>query len=222
MVGETGLLGFIIGASVATFFSPCVYAMLPAYLGYTAHDVTARMSTYGVIKRSVAGAFGAITAFILLGGLALLLGDTLRGWIPAIELSIGLILVIIGVSLVVGRYPHITVPIPRPSGTVLGFTAFGAGYALAGAGCVAPVFFAVVVSAAAAPTSVGIGIILLYAGTFAALLVAATFVAAAGVELATARVGAIAARLTPIAGGVIIVAGFTQIAIGIGWIPPLY
>lgn len=218
---EAGLFGFAAGAAVATFFSPCVYALLPAYLGYVAQDVGTRPGLGAALSRGIASAIGAIAAFSILGAIALVVGDTLRQVLPAVEVGIGLLLVALGLAMVTSRFPHRTVSIPRPSGSLSGFVAFGAGYAAAGAGCVAPVFFAVIVLAAGAPTSVGVGVLTVYAGAFAVMLVAATLVAAMGVELAGEHIGGVGARLGQLAGIVITVGGVVQVAIGLGWNPPL-
>lgn len=222
MAAEAGAYGLAVGAAIATFFSPCVYALLPAYLGYVAHDAGATPSTRAVVFRGAASAVGAVAAFAVLGVVALVAGSRLQSAFPAMEVAIGVALIVVGTGLIWGRYPRMTVAVPYPSNSFAGFVAFGAGYATAGAGCVAPVFFGVVLAAAAAPTAVGVGVIGIYAGTFAALLVAATLVAAAGIELATERVAPVAARLTQLAGAVMAIAGVVQVAIGLGWTPPLF
>lgn len=221
MVFESGLVSLAIIAGIATFFSPCVYALLPAYLGYFAHDAGTAPSTGGAIRRGVAAAMGSILAFALLGLVAISIGEQLRGIFPALEVGVGLVLIAAGGVLVAGRYPSVTIRLPAIDGSTGGFVAFGAGYAVAGAGCVAPVFFSITVAAAGAPLGAGIIVMAAYALTFATMLIGAALVAAAGIDLVTDRSTSLGRRLPQVAGMVILLAGVVQVAIGLGWDPPV-
>lgn len=216
MLIEIGLVGFAVGAAIATFFSPCIYGLLPAYLGYVAHDLgpTPRVAT--AVLRGSASAIGAMAAFMLLGAGALLAGAHLNSVLPMFEVAIGILLVSAGIALLSGRYPRRSVPLYRPDGSYTGFAAFGAGYAIAGTGCVAPVVFAVAVTAASAPMVTGVAVIGAYTGTFAVLLIAATLIGAMGADLATDRLTLVGRQLTRIAGALLIAGGLVQVAIGLG------
>lgn len=222
MVLDVSLLSLAVVAGIATFFSPCVYALLPAYLGYFAHDTAPTPTTTGAILRGGSAGLGAIAALVLLSGLGIVVGEPLRTIFPALEVGIGLVLVVFGLVLLGGRYPHVTVPVPRPGGSTPGFVAFGAGYAAAGVGCVAPVFFSVTIAAAGTTPTMGLLVIGAYASSFAAMLVAAALLAATGSELAIGKVGPLSGRLPQLTGVVIALAGIIQVAIGLGWDPPLF
>lgn len=221
MTEITTLVGFAVGAGVATFFSPCAYGLLPAYLGYFANDVgDGRPSLVGAGQRGLASGIGAFGAFMALGGVGVLIGDLFVDVIPVLEVTIGLLLGLLGVSLLLDRSPSVTVAIPRPVGSLPEYVVFGAGYAAAGAGCVAPIFLGLIVAAVTAPLGIGLATMAVYASTFAGLLVAVTLVGSAGIEFINDHVGFIAGRLTVIAGAMILLGGILQVAVGLGWSPP--
>jgi len=120
------------------------------------------------------------------------------------------LLIVFGLLVVFGRTPSISVPLPKRRTGVFGFGLFGAGYALAGAGCVAPVFLGVVARAIALPSETAVILLAVYAGTVAVLMAATTV--ATGVGLSNAnRVMAHAGTLKRLAGAVMIVAGVGQL-----------
>lgn len=220
-MSETASLAvFAVGAGAATFFSPCAYALLPAYLAYFTTQADGTPGIVHATERGVASALGALLAFAALGAIGVAIGQTLMTYFPVLEFLVGLALIVLGVSLLADRGLDPTIPLYRPSGSLHSFVAFGAGYAAAGAGCVAPVFLAVIVAAIAAPTRFAVATLAIYAVTFAGLLLALTLVGAFGIELAHGRLRRAGHRLTLLAGGVMIIGGAVQLAIALGWVPP--
>ncbi len=220
MTEGLGLVIFAIGAGAATFFSPCAYALLPAYLSYFVANSEARPKLTTAAVRGFAGAGGALAAFAVLGVIGVAIGQTLMVYFPALEALIGVALIGLGVALVTTHRFSMTVPLYRPSGSLLSFAIFGAGYAAAGAGCVAPVFLAVVIAASGAQLGIGVLTLTAYALTFAGLLIALTLFGAMGVEVAHDRLRLAGHRLTQATGVVIVVGGVVQLAIAFGWQPP--
>lgn len=220
MSEELGLAVFAIGAGAATFFSPCAYALLPAYLSYFVTQSEAKPSLSAATSKGLAGAGGALVAFGVLGAIGVIIGQSLMVYFPALEAIVGLALIALGIVLLSTHRFQFSIPLYRPAGSLRSFAAFGAGYAVAGAGCVAPVFLAVVIAAASVPLGVGVLTLTAYAVTFASLLVALTLFGAMGVEVAHGRFRKFGHHLTVLAGIIIIAGGFIQLAIAFGWQPP--
>jgi len=203
---------FAVTAGVATFFSPCAYPLLPGYVGFYVNSVDAdSASVLGAGVRGIAAAVGVLATFGLLAGSAVRVGYSTLSNITVFETLVGGLLVGFGLLVVSGRAPSISVPLPERRTGVFGFGLFGAGYALAGAGCVAPVFLGVVARAIALPSETALLVLGVYAGTVAALMAATTVATGVGLVSNANRVMAHAGLLKRIAGAVMIVAGLGQL-----------
>ena len=203
---------FAVTAGVATFFSPCAYPLLPGYVGFYVNSVEAdSASVLGAGVRGIAAAVGALATFTVLAGTTVRVGYSTLSNITVFETLVGGLLVIFGLFVAAGRAPSISVPLPERRSSVFGFGVFGAGYALAGAGCVAPVFLGVVARAIALPAETALLLLGVYAGTVAALMAATTVATGVGLVSNANRAMAHAGLLKRIAGAVMIVAGIGQL-----------
>jgi cytochrome c-type biogenesis protein len=214
MIAETLAIDvvFALTAGVTTFFSPCAYPLLPGYVGFYVNSIDAeRASVAGAGVRGVTAAVGVLATFAVLGGATVWVGyETLSG-ITVFETLVGVSLVGFGLLVALGRAPSLTLSLPERRSSVLGFGLFGAGYALAGAGCVAPVFLSVVARAATLPMETAVLVLGLYAGVVAVLMAATTVVTGVGLVGNAGRVMAHAGRLKRLAGAVMILAGVGQL-----------
>lgn len=213
-------VGIAIGAGVATFFAPCSYALLPGYLGFyvgTVSDDNPSGLHAGMV-RGLAAAGGIVAVF---GGLAVvvaLVGRSLRPYLATLEFGVGIALVILGAVLVSGHTPGWHVALPARRRGLLGFGVFGVGYAIAAAGCVAPLFLAVVAQSLTLSPAGTVVVIGGYAGTVASLVVAATVAVAVGHEVGTGRLPAYASVATRLGGLVLVAAGIVQLwLLGVPW-----
>lgn len=164
----------------------------------------------------MAAAVGVLTTFTLLGGSTAWVGyETLSG-LSIFEALVGGLLVVLGLVVALGRGPSLSISLPARRSGVLGFGLFGMGYALAGAGCVAPVFLAIVARAATLPTDAAVLVLGAYAGTVAVLMAATTIVTGVGVVDNANRVMSHADRLTRVAGVVMVAAGIGQLYLSLG------
>ena len=203
---------FAVTAGVATFFSPCAYPLLPGYVGFYVNSVDAdSASVVGAGARGIAAAVGVLATFALLAGATVRVGYSTLSNITVFETLVGGLLIVFGLLVVAGRAPSISVPLPERRASVFGFGLFGAGYALAGAGCVAPVFLGVVARAIALPSETAVLLLAVYAGTVAVLMAATTVATGVGLLSNANRVMAHAGLLKRIAGGVMVVAGIGQL-----------
>lgn len=203
---------FALTAGVATFFSPCAYPLLPGYVGFYVNQVDAEdVSLLSAGTRGIAAGIGVLATFGVLAGATVRISNAALSNITVFESLVGGLLVVFGLLVVTGRSPSLSIPLPKRRASVLGFGLFGAGYALAGAGCVAPIFLAVVARAITLPTETAALVLFVYAGTVAALMIATTV--AAGMSLLTnaGRLMAYSGRLKQIAGGVMVLAGLGQL-----------
>ncbi|WP_115862849.1 cytochrome c biogenesis protein CcdA [Halorussus litoreus] len=205
-----GALAFAAGTGVTTFFAPCAFPLLPGYVGYYVDNSD---DSTGVVSAGAA-AGGALVALGAVAGLVFLLGRTVTAVLPLFEPVVGVGLVAFGALMLTGRAPDLQVVLPERPSSLAGFAAFGAVYAVAAAGCVAPVFFGVVTQALAFPPARSLAVLGSYAGGVAAPLVGVTLLTSAGVE--TWRdLGRYSGSLERAAAVVMILAGLGQLYLSI-------
>ncbi|QHS17699.1 cytochrome c biogenesis CcdA family protein [Halopenitus persicus] len=205
-------LPFAITAGVATFFSPCAYPLLPGYVGFYVNQADAdSVSIAGAGTRGIAAGIGVLATFTVLAGATVRIGHSTISNLTVFESLVGGLLVVFGLLVASGRAPSISIPLPKRRSSVLGFGLFGAGYALAGAGCVAPIFLGVVARAIALPTDVAVLLLGVYAGVVAVLLVATTVATGMGLLTNAGRLMAYSGWLKRLAGVVMVVAGVGQL-----------
>lgn len=205
-------LSFAVTAGVATFFSPCSYPLLPGYVGFYLNRTDAGGSSLGGAGvRGIVAGLGVLVTFAALTGSTLLVGQSALSEITIFETLVGGLLIAFGLLVVTGYAPSISIPLPERRSGVLGFGVFGAGYALASAGCVAPVFIAVVARAATLPTETAAVTLAAYAGTVAVLMVSVTVATGVGLLTNAGRLAAYSGQLKRLAGVVMILAGIGQL-----------
>lgn len=149
------LLPLSFAAGVATFFSPCFGAMLPAYVSTylgqvdTTHDAWWKRGGQGLFLGSIVSA-GFLTSFAVLGLLFGLIGSAIANYVPWIAVSVGLLIVILGVVMlfkpsfspslggIAGRWFR-----PKTGGGWRSFYGYGMLYAICAAACTLPIFLSV-------------------------------------------------------------------------------
>jgi cytochrome c-type biogenesis protein len=205
-------VSFAVASGVATFFSPCAYPLLPGYVGFYVNQTDAdEVSIGGAGIRGIAAGIGVLATFGVLAGATVRVGHATLSKITVFESLVGGLLVVFGLLVVAGRSPSVTVPLPKRRASVLGFGLFGAGYALAGAGCVAPIFLAVIARSIALPADAAAVVVVTYAGVVAALLVATTVATGMGLLTNAGRLAAYSGQLKRLAGAVMVLAGVGQL-----------
>lgn len=212
MIPGAGALGVAGAAGIATFFSPCAYALLPGYVGFYVSSTGEQGPTLpGATVRGLAAAAGAVLVLSGLGVLAAAAGDVVRSSLPFLEVGVGVTLVVLGLATLSGRSPGWHVQLPGRRASVTGFALFGGLYAVAAAGCVAPVFFGVVVQSLSLPATGTLAVFLAYAGSLGLLMVSATVAIAVGSDLGLERLGDRPDLLYRFAGVVLVLAGLGQL-----------
>jgi cytochrome c-type biogenesis protein len=212
-----GTTVFAFGAGVATFFSPCVYALLPGYVSYYVASVDSEAAPLsGAVSRGIAASVGALGTFAVLSAIALAAGEALERALPLLEYMVGGLLILFGVLVVYKGTLSFSVVLPERQESIVGFGIFGAAYALAATACVLPLFLSI--SVVSFELSIGGALVVLgaYAGSFAALMLAATITTAIGKQALLSRFAGHAGTMTKVAGVVLVVAGVIQLAIAAG------
>jgi cytochrome c-type biogenesis protein len=203
---------FALASGVATFFSPCAYPLLPGYVGFYVNQTEAdEVSIAGAGARGLAAGIGVLATFAVLAGATVRVGNATLSNITVFESLVGGLLIVFGLLVVTGRSPSISIPLPKRRASVFGFGLFGAGYALAGAGCVAPIFLAVVARALTLPAEISVLLVATYAGTVAVLMIATTIATGMGLLTNAGRLMTYSGRLKQLAGVVMILAGIGQL-----------
>lgn len=163
--------------------NPCGLPLLAGYLAF--YTGSGRAARGGRILRSLAVG-GCITAGFLLVfavlGLALSgLQSILTGWSPYVMITLGALMVVIGVRSLAGRPLRIPLPQIRfsPARTALAMTGFGMAYAIGSLGCALPLFMVGVAGSFRLGFGGGLQALLAYALGMGLLVTAASVVSAA-------------------------------------------
>jgi cytochrome c-type biogenesis protein len=213
-VGFFAFLGLAAGGGVATFFSPCSYALLPGYVAYYVAETGGEKDTAplsGAFVRGGAATAGVLAVFLILFALVVGFGNVIQGYLFPLEVLVGVVLVVFGAVLAAGVDLSFHVELPERRSTAAGFFAFGVLYAVSAAGCVAPLFLSVVIRSLTLPTHQAAAVLGTYAATFGALMLGVTVVTAVGSGMKTETVAKHTDTLVRLAGVVIALAGLGQI-----------
>lgn len=212
-------LGFAFSAGLATFFAPCAYPMLPGYVAFYLGDTDGADSLAPRLGRAATvggiASLGFFLVYAVLAGVAIAIGTQVLRDIAVLELAVGLVLVGFGGGMAAGRLTpgvvHVRLPSRRRSKS--GFLLFGVVYAVAAAGCTAPIFLAI---AGVALGSGPVGAVLTvaaYAAGMAVLMILLTALVAVSRDGIVARLSANSRRVTRVSGVLLILAGVAQIFI---------
>lgn len=229
VVESLSLVVFAFGAGMATFFAPCAAPLLPGYVAFyvgrsgadeqavTAADGPGRATSLpGRLGRAaIVGLLvsaGVFAVYLLLAGVVGALGARLLGNVAVLELVVGAVFVAVGTGMALDRHlPTPTVQLPRRRRSASGYVAFGALYAVAAAGCTAPIFIAVAVRALTAGPELGFLAFGAYAAGTSVLAVGVTVATALGRDTLLRRVTGSVDRVYRVAGVLLVVAGVVQI-----------
>ena len=209
-------LVFALTAGIATFFSPCAYPLLPGYVGfYVSQTEGEEASLSGALGRGFVAGVGVLVTFAVLLVAAYWVGHSTLSRIALFEPIVGAVLIVFGLLILLGRAPSLSIALPKRRSSLLGFAVFGAGYALAAAGCVAPLFIGVVAQAVSLPPTSAALVVGTYVGSVVVLMVSLTVATGMGLLAGAGRLAAYSETLERLAGVVMIVAGIGQLYLAI-------
>lgn len=208
-------IAFAFSAGMVAFLSPCSFPLLPAYISYylgLKETSPRKDQATAVLRKGILGwiacAVGAILILSLIGVGVSAFGGAITPHIPKMELIVGVILVVMGVLMLLGT--PLGFRIKTKTGTRKGYASlfgFGALYALATAGCVAPIFVGVILRAISSGFIGGIAIFLSYALGLSLLLIIFTLLVASAKEMAMAKLMRAMPYVERVGGLILIVVG---------------
>jgi cytochrome c-type biogenesis protein len=221
VTGSNVTVAFAFAAGLATFFSPCVFALLPGYVGYYVGAVESESAPLsGALVRGLAASLGALGTFAALSVAAVGATAAVEQALPVVEPLVGVLLVGLGGALFWNGTLAPTVALPERRAGVLGFVAFGALYALAATACVLPLFLSITVASVGLSVTGTAVVLASYAAAFALLMLSATVAVAVGQEALLDRFAGRAHTLTRGAAIVLVLAGLAQLSLAF-FIPSL-
>jgi len=205
-------VGLAVGTGVATFFSPCAYALLPGYVGvYLGSGDDGSLASDAV--SGLAAAVGVLVVVGVTIAAIVAVGEPIRRLVTWIEPLVGVALAGFGLLLLRGSSVGWHLPLPKQRPGVVGFAVFGGVYAVAAVGCVAPLFFGLVLDALRTGVAETLVVVGVYGGTIAALLLGSTFAIGMGYELAELRLARLSVVGERLGGGLLVVARAVPIAL---------
>lgn len=144
-------LAFAFGAGMLATVNPCGFAMLPAYLAYflgadAGSDVRSSVQRSLTVGLAVSGGFLAVFSAVALA--IYQLSASVDRWTPWATIVIGALLVVLGLAMLRGYEPVLSLPKLQKGGrerTVASMFTFGVSYAVASISCALPVFTSAVV-----------------------------------------------------------------------------
>ena len=185
-LGALPLVIVAIFAGLATFFSPCSFGLLPAYLSLYANG----KRTQGAIRNGILASAGLVTFNIILGvilafiglgigsAFSIASGGQLAGITLTIRAIIGGILVVLGVM----QFFHISIQGKLFKGVSQKFASgkkgysnyffYGFGYNLGNVGCTGPIMAGLIILALASGFNVALLAFVVYSLTMAVLMLA--------------------------------------------------
>lgn len=196
------VLGFAFSMGVATFFSPCSVALIPAYVGYFvglegpgAKERPTRASLAAGARFGGAAAAGILALLAAAGGLIWLArtrfslsSERLLETVTGAGYAVGVLLVVLGLLMLAGRGPTVTLPIRAPrERTLLNMAGFGVVFAVASMGCTLPLVFSVIAQAATQGALGGFLTVLAFGAGTAVLMFVVSLALSLGQETARAR-----------------------------------
>ncbi|MFC7078103.1 cytochrome c biogenesis CcdA family protein [Haloarcula halophila] len=207
-------LAFAFGAGLTTFAAPCVFPLLPGYVGYYADQHGGRGTTRP-LQQGLAAAAGVLVVFAALTAAVYILDSRVVSSLDGLEPVAGGLLIVLGAVTLTGYAPSIHVALPEHRDTSLGLFLFGGVYAVAAAGCTVPILLAVVAQAFAVAPLPGAVVLSMYAVGVALPMVVATVAVGYGSDMLTGGAGVSGSTLTRVAGGIMLVAGAVQVLAGL-------
>lgn len=210
-------LGFAFSAGVATFFAPCAYPLLPGYVAFYLGDTEASAPLAGRLRRAATVAtlasLGFFVVYAALFGAVAAAGTRFLEGIALLELVVGGLLVVFGAAMAAGRVTPsaLHVRLPDRERSKSGFFVFGVVYAVAAAGCTAPVFLGVAGLALSSSAGGAVLVFAAYAGGMALLMLVVTALVATGRDRLLDPLVDNSARVGRAAGVLLVLAGLAQI-----------
>jgi cytochrome c-type biogenesis protein len=236
-IQEASYISLAVLAGFAFFFSPCAFPMLPGYLAYYLKKGSEEGEKIPLRKAALAGtisAVGIIIVSLIIGVVVIFAGTSILEGVAVLGLVVGVILIVLGGLLLTPfQYWKIVRPFQslwaklrsrgkkkeegetqasdisgaQGGGFYGGLFLYGLGYGAAAAGCTAPIFIAVLISALSAGLIFGLSVLILYNAVAAVLMISITIAIAHFGAGAAQKLSQYTEVIKKISGVVLIVVG---------------
>lgn len=223
-IQQVSIVTLAVIAGVASFFSPCAFPMLPGYmttyLEMERKRVEREQGRHAGKGRAIlaggAAALGIVVVYGVVGIAVILAAGAVTPYVPLLQPIVGVVLIVLGALMLTNiQYWQIVRPFQalgrmlrgargdavvdptenKEEGYYSRLFGYGVGYGAAAAGCVAPVFVAVIlVAMLGSSVWSGVFVLLLYSLTAAALMIAVTVLIASASRTAVNKLK----RYTPL------------------------
>lgn len=164
---------------VLAFFAPCAVALLPGYIiafisrsGERSPGMTKRLLRG--LKLALLSISGIFVIYALATVIILTAAQLLKDYMIWITIGMGIILIIIGILMAVGKSFSFTLNVQHstPKSEVIEAFLFGIAYAIGALGCLFPLFLIVATQAMAAPSAfTGAGYFVAYFGGMSLMMI---------------------------------------------------
>ncbi|KWX67769.1 cytochrome c biogenesis CcdA family protein [Mycobacterium sp. NAZ190054] len=212
---QPDLVGLAFAAGLVAALNPCGFAMLPAYLALVVRGTGSRVpaAVGRAVSATVVMSLGFLTVFAAFGLLTVAVASAVQQYMPYVTVTIGSVLVLLGVWLSSGRELSMVRP-GRGSGAGSAPTSrlgsmfgYGVGYAVASLSCTVGPFLALTGAGTAARGVAAVWIYLAYAGGFALVVGALAVTAAVAGSALADRMRRILPYVNRIGGAVLVLVG---------------
>jgi cytochrome c-type biogenesis protein len=234
---DLGLLAFAFSLGVATFFSPCSVALVPAYVAYYTGSGADRppegersglAAAIDGVRFGAAAAVGVLGLFAV-GSLAIYLLRSRLGVVDSADLLatfegagvvVGLGLVALGGLVLASRAPRLTLPVRAPEGrSPASMAAFGVVFALASMGCTLPLFFGLIGTAIGQPPLAAVAMVAAFGAAIAGLLLAVSVGLSVAEDAVRDRLRSATRYAKPVSGLLLVAAGLYTVNFYLGIVP---
>jgi cytochrome c biogenesis protein CcdA len=147
---DQSLVGLAFTGGLVAALNPCGFALLPAYLALVVRgEDTSPVAAVGrALATTAAMAVGFVAMFGTFGLLAVSVASVVQRYVPYVTVAIGIVLVVLGVWLLIGRELAVLIPLSRsarwaPTARIGSMFGYGVGYALASLSCTVGPFLAI-------------------------------------------------------------------------------
>jgi cytochrome c biogenesis protein CcdA len=152
---DQDLVSLAFAAGLIAALNPCGFAMLPGYLALvvrgdgTGERRDALTALGRALVATAAMAFGFVAVFGAFGLLTIAAAASVQRYLPYVTVTIGVVLVAVGIWLLMGRQIHVLTPSRRwaPNARIASMFAYGISYAIASLSCTVGPFLAVTATA---------------------------------------------------------------------------
>ena len=221
-----GSLAYAFGVGMVATFNPCGFAMLPAYLSYFLGLEGTRATDdpdpgAGILRALAVGASMTAGFLVVFGLLGLVLEPVINSVsqkLPWVTIILGVVLIILGVLLLMGR--SITIAIPKigrgPESRELGSVfVFGASYALVSLSCTLSLFTAAISTSVESDNFLaGFGAFLAYGLGMGLVLMVLTLAIALARQSLVRSMRRVLPYINPVSGVLLILAGLYVVYYG--------